>query len=566
MESRNYILGIFPNKNSSACLLKNGEIIAVGEEERFNRIKTTSSLPIQSIRYVLKEASISFKEVDHIAIAWDCLKYPNHMDNFRSRELKGRTELDELIDQIKTTNWNPNYLEFQLQTQIGETLPPIHYIPHHRSHAASTYYLSGFDESLILTIDGSGEEHATIIWYGSGTNIEKVKEINLPNSLGWFYSAITEFLGFKAYTGEGKVMGLAPYGNDVKEIKEKLRKIIQIKEDSYTIDPSYIYFDKRTKSNKFTDKLTDLLGTPRNHGEDFTQYHKDIAFCVQDLLEEAVENLVRWGIKQTGLKNICIAGGVGMNCKMNGKIRSMKEVDDVFVIPPSSDNGASIGSALQLYKDLGFNPKQYKMQHAYYGPSFSNEEIKHVLDYCKVNYTYHKDIEKVTAEKIYKNKIIGWFQGRMEIGSRALGNRSILGNPLNEDMKDIINSQVKHRESYRPFCPSMLQEDANKYLKNIESAPFMIVAYDAKDGIKEKLPAVVHEDNSVRPQTVCKEDNKRYWNLINEFKSLSGESVILNTSFNIAGEPVVCTPQDAVRCFYGTGIDVLVIGNYLIEK
>lgn len=566
MESKKYILGIFPNKNSSACLLKNGEIIAVGEEERFNRIKTTSTLPIQSIKYVLKEASISFNEIDHIAVAWDCLKYPTHMDNFRKKELQGRTELDELIDQIKTTNWNHKYLEFQLQTQLGESLPPIHYISHHLSHAASTYYLSGFNKSLILTIDGSGEEHATIIWKGDGINIEKIKEINLPNSLGWFYSAITEFLGFKAYTGEGKVMGLAPYGNDDKEIKEKLRKIIQIKKDSYTIDPSYIYFDKRTKSNKFTDKLINLLGTPRRHGEDFTQYHKDIAFCVQDLLEEAVENLVRWSIKQTGLKNICIAGGVGMNCKMNGKIRSMKEVDDVFVIPPSSDNGSSIGSALQLYKDLGFNPKQYKMQHAYYGPKFSNDSIKHVLDYCKVNYTYHNDIEKETAKKIYENKIVGWFQGRMEIGSRALGNRSILGNPLNKDMKDIINLHVKHRESYRPFCPSMLQEDASKYLEDIESAPFMIVAYDAKDGIKEKLPAVVHEDNSVRPQTVCKEDNERYWNLINEFKSLSGESVILNTSFNVAGEPVVCTPQDAIRCFYGTGIDVLVIGNYLIEK
>ncbi len=560
------ILGIFPNKNSSACLLINGKLIAVGEEERFNRVKTTSSLPIKSIRYVLKEAGISLKDVDHIALAWDCTKYPEQIELFRNEYLSDRSEIDKLVDNIKTTNWTSKLIEFKLRTELKEELPPIHYISHHLCHAASTYYLSGFNDSLILTIDGSGEEHATVIWKGEGSNIQKIKEINLPHSLGWFYSAITEFLGFRAYTGEGKVMGLAPYGKNDESIKNKLQKIISIKGDSYTIDPSYIYFDKRTNSSKFTDKLVTLLGEPKLHGQEFTQYHKDLAFCTQDLLEEAVGNLVSYGIKQSNSNNVCVAGGVGMNCKMNGKILEHELVSNVFVIPPSSDNGSSIGAALQLYKNLGYDPTLHKMEHAYYGPSFTDEEIKHVLDYCKVNYTYHNNIEEVTAKKIYDNKIIGWFQGRMEIGSRALGNRSILGNPLNKDMKDIINSHVKHRESYRPFCPSMLSEDAAKYLEINEEAPFMIVAYEAKKGIDKKLPAVVHVDNSVRPQTVRKQDNERYWNLINEFKSLSGESVILNTSFNVAGEPVVCTPADAVRCFFGTGIDVLVIGNYMVEK
>jgi len=558
------ILGIFHSKNSSACLLRDGKIIAVGEEERFNRIKTTSAMPIKSIKYVMKEAGITLNEVDHISMAWDCTKYPDHMESFRSQSLKGRTSIDELID--KKPIWDTEWIEFKLRTELKQQLPPIHYIPHHLCHAASTYYLSGFENSLILTLDGSGEEHATVIWEGSGTDIKKIKEINLPHSLGWFYSAITEFLGFRAYTGEGKVMGLAPYGKNDESIKNKLRKIISIHEDTYTIDPSYIYFDERTHSGKFTDKLVELLGTPKLHGQEFTQYHKDLAFCTQDLLEEAVSNLISYGFKYVNSNNVCVAGGVGMNCKMNGKVLEHESVDNVFVIPPSSDNGSSIGAALQLYKNLGYDPTQYKMTHAYYGPSFTNEEIKHVLDYCKVNYSYHENIEQITAEKIYNNKIVGWFQGRMEIGSRALGNRSILGNPLNTNMKDIINSHVKHRESYRPFCPSMLHEDADKYLENIDSAPFMIVAYNAKQGIDKKLPAVVHVDNSVRPQTVKKNDNERYWNLINEFKSLSGESVILNTSFNVAGEPVVCTPADAIRCFFGTGIDVLAIGNFIVEK
>jgi len=558
------ILGIFHSKNASACLLRNGQLIAVGEEERFNRVKTTSGMPIKSIKYVLKESNISLKDVDHIAVAWDCRKYPNYMESFRAKALSGRTEIDELIDQKPI--FNSKWIEFKLRTELKEELPPVHYIPHHLCHAASTFYLSGFQNSLILTLDGSGEEHATILWEGQGKDIKKIKEINLPHSLGWFYSAITEFLGFRAYTGEGKVMGLAPYGKNDESIKNKLRQIISIQKDTYTIDPSYIYFDKRTNSSKFTDKLVDLLGPPKLHGEKFTQYHKDLAFCAQDLLEEAVNNLVSYGIKETKSTNVCVAGGVGMNCKMNGKILENNLVDKVFVIPPSSDNGSSIGAALQLYRDLGCDPTKYEMTHAYYGPSFTNKEIKHVLDYCKVKYSYHEDIEKVTAEKIYDNKIVGWFQGKMEIGSRALGNRSILGNPLNPNMKDIINSHVKHRESYRPFCPSMLHEDASNYLENIDSAPFMIVAYNAKPGIDKKLPAVVHVDNSVRPQTVKKEDNKRYWNLINEFKSISGESVILNTSFNVAGEPIVCTPADAIRCFFGTGIDVLAIGNYIIEK
>ena len=572
MNNKSNIIGIFPKENASACLLQDGKIVAVGEEERFNRIKTGGGgLPFNSIKYVLEEGNISLDDVDCIAVAWNCKKYPDYIEKYRDEHLPNRSSIDFLIEKGKTSTWNPEYIEFKLKTGLkmmgvsGE-LPEVKYVPHHLCHAASTFYLSEFKESLILTLDGSGEENTTVIWKGVGDKITKVKEINVPNSLGWFYSAITEFLGFRSNSGEGKVMGLAPYGNEVPIMRELFEKILKIKDNFYEVDTSYIYFDERSYSSKFTDKLVNLLGTPRKKGEKFTQFHKDVAFMAQSFLEDAVVNLVLFGIKETGLNNVCVAGGVGMNCKMNGKILEMDEVNDIFVVPPSSDNGTSIGSALQVYKSMGLNPRKQKLENVYYGPSFSNEEIKRILDYCKVKYTYCDNIEEVIAEKIYDNKIIGWFQGRMEIGSRALGNRSILANPLNKDMKDIINSNVKHREAFRPFCPSMLKEDAGKYLKDIDDAPYMIVAYQANEGVDKLLPSVVHVDNSVRPQTVTKKQNLRYWNLINEFKKLSGESVILNTSFNIAGEPIVCTPQQAIRCFFGTGIDILALGNYLIEK
>lgn len=572
MSRKMNIIGISPKQNASACLLQDGKLIAIGEEERFNRTKTGGgSFPISSIQYVMREGAICLDDVDYFVVAWDCAKYPEFIENFRTDNFKNRTKIDKLVDQTKTATWTPEYVEFKLETGlrmrgVSGKIPKVLYVPHHLCHAASAYYLSEFNKALILTVDGSGEENATVLWKGDGNRITKLKEINLPNSLGWFYSAITEFLGFRAYTGEGKVMGLAPYGHRDEEIRQKLQKIIKIRGEDYTIDPSYIYFDKRTHSGKFTDKLVSLLGNPRKKGHEFTQFHKNVAYAAQELLEEAINNLVLYGIKTTGLTKVCVAGGVGMNCKMNGKILELDQVDDIFVIPPSSDNGSSIGAALEVFRRLGNNPREDTWQSAYFGSSFTNEQIKSVLDYCKVKYSYHDDIEKVVATKIYEDKIVAWFQGKAEIGARALGNRSILANPLNKDMKGIINLNVKHREAFRPFCPSVLEEDASKYFENIRSAPYMIVAYQAKPGVASLLPSVVHVDNSVRPQTVSKHQNLKYWNLINEFKKLSGEAVVLNTSFNVAGEPIVNTPQDAIRCFFGTGIDVLAVGNYLMEK
>lgn len=566
------VLGILPTINATACLLINGQIVAMAEEERFSRIKASGHVvPLKAIEFVIKYAGITMDDIDYIAISWDHTKYTGFMKEFAKKNFQERTKIDYLVEQLHEVLFNPDYLKYQLQIGLSKIglkgkLPEVKFISHHLSHAASTFYLSGFNEAVILTLDGSGEEKATVLWEGRDSEIKILKEINLPNSLGWFYSCITEFLGFSSYTGEGKVMGLAPYGKENLEIREKLSQIIHIYDSGYTIDPTYIYFNKRSRSFRFTDKLIALLGEPVTNKGYFNQYHKDIAYETQYLLEKAVTNLVSFCIKTTGIRKVCIAGGVGMNCKMNGKIRKMPIVEDLFVIPPSSDNGSCLGSALIICLEQRLNPKKYPLKTLYLGPEFSNEEIEKVLKYCKLKYCYYENIEEITAKKIQENKIVGWFQGRMEVGARALGSRSILANPLNPDMKDIINARVKHRESFRPFCPSILFEDMDVYIENPQSAPYMIIAFDAKEEMRKKLPAVVHVDNSIRPQTVTREANSRFWKLINEFKKLTGYGVIINTSFNVADEPIVCTPQEAVRCFAGTGIDCLSIGNFFLEK
>ena len=567
------IIGIFMDgPNPSACLLKDGKLIAMCEEERFVRVKKANGyLPIQSIKFCLKDGNVRLRDISYIAIAWEHEKYPKFIKEFNAKYFKDRTKIDYIVEQIHSGMFDPDYVKFKLQTSlkmagITDELPKVKFIPHHLCHAASTYYLSGFNEATILTIDGSGEENATVIWQSKGAEITKIKEINLPNSLGWFYSAITEFLGFKSYSDEGKTMGLAPYGKENLEIRSKLTKILKICDGEYTVDGSYIYFDKRTYSSRFTDKVVDILGKPHVTGTEFNEYYKDIAYETQYLLEKAVESLVTFAIKKTCVKKLCIAGGIGMNCKMNGKISRMDLVEELFVIPASSDEGTSLGAALGVFKQLGGNPQKNILTHVYFGPHFSNEEIKKVLENSKLEYNYCENIEKIVAQKLAEDKIVGWFQGKMEFAARALGNRSILANPLNKNMKNILNAKVKHREVFRPFCPSLLSEDKDIYLKNAKEAPFMIVAYDVKDDKKDVIPGVVHVDNTVRPQTVRREDNERYWNLLHEFKKITNVSVILNTSFNVMGEPIVCTPEEAIRCFFGTGVDCLAIGNYLLEK
>lgn len=572
-----YILGLlFGGKNPSACLLDNGKIVAMAEEERFSRVKhANNEFPIQSIKFCISQAKISVDDISHIVVGWDASKYDSpYMAEFFLRTWFEHNPSDE-----KTLEWQATRLKrFKSENMTGQILaalreiglskiPKIHFIPHHLAHAASTFYLSGFDKASIMTIDGHGEEDCTVLWAGNKDRIEKLEQINIPNSLGWFYTAFTVFLGFLPHDGEGKTMGLAPYGKKNEEIFRKMEKVISINDDgTYFVNPKLVYGPKSKDNHYFTDWFLDIFGKPRLDTEPLSDYHKDLAFAAQEKLEKAVIGMAKRLFKKTGLRKLCLAGGVHMNCKLNGKLMEQDFVDEVFVIPMSADNGISLGAALVVAAENGINVRA-RIKHVYLGPEFSDDDIERCLKKSSINYTKSENIAIDAAKLLHGKKILAWFQGRMECGARALGNRSILANPLDPEMKDKVNKRVKFREMWRPFCPSVIAEDADNYfIMNGKEAPYMIVAHYAREGIREKLPAVVHVDNSVRPQTVEKEINPLYWSLISEFKSLSGVPVVLNTSLNIKGEPMICRPEEAINCFLKTDLDYLCIGGFIASK
>lgn len=560
--------------NTSACLIEDGRLVAMAEEERFSRIKVAANaMPVGAIGFCLKQAGIRLSDVAGIALGWDLSLFP---DGYRRevRELyPPMLARDELVTDQVALLYSPqrvrDELRFALRAAgVGDAVPPVIEVPHHLAHAASTFFTSGFDESLILTIDGSGELLTTALWHGKGPEIKPLREWKVPQSLGWFYAAITEFLGFRAYTGEGKVMGLAPYGSPNPAIREKLSRFVRVTPDGFEIDPTYIYFGAHAHRARFTDKLVELLGEPHLPGRgDFEPRHLDVAFEAQRLLEEAAASLVRLGFSLVPTRNLCLSGGVGMNCKMNGFLAELPEVEAFYVFPGANDGGTALGAALwSLLRDFGGDPRRCSFQNAYLGPEYSNAEIEAVLKRLKLDYDCPADMERTVAEELRQGRFVGWFQGRMEYGSRALGNRSILADPSRPEVKDRINAQVKHREGFRPFAPSVLAGLAERCVQRPTPAPYMMLAFQATEELARQAPAVVHKDNTVRPQFVTAESNPRYHRLIEGFHALSGLPCVLNTSFNIRGEPIVCTPVDAIKCFYGTGLDTLVLGDFVLRK
>ncbi|MBN3037067.1 MAG: carbamoyltransferase [Candidatus Diapherotrites archaeon] len=421
---------------------------------------------------------------------------------------------------------------------------------------------SGFDEANIVVMDGVGEVECTTLWTGHGDTIKKERSMAVPDSLGFFYGAMTEHLGYHINSGEGKVRGLAPYGKFDPELYDKMAEICLMTEDSYYINPDFAdlngYCIKQHKLQEMFGKAvksgnTDELEKP---------LYRNIAFALQKRLEDVALHL----IKSNRIEGkLAIGGGVALNVKMNQVLREDEAIDELFVMPAAGDNGCCMGAAIHVAAQMGYKTKN-RMDHVYLGPEYSNEQIQGMLDNNKVDYECHKDVTGVTAELLTENKIVGWFQGKMEFGPRALGNRSILMSPLKAENKDIINARVKFREAYRPFCPSMTYESKDEFLVDAEEAPFMIVAFDVKEGMGSKIPAVTHVDGTARPQTVRKQTNPVYHKLIQSFGKETGVPVVLNTSFNVRGEPIVCTPKDAVSCFFNTGMDYLVMGNFLVKK
>ena len=458
-----------------------------------------------------------------------------------------------------------DYLCKELGTEI---LPKIVFYSHHYVHAFQSFKHSNFKEAICITIDGSGEENCTVIWKCKDSKIKKIYEINMPHSLGWLYSAFTEFLGFKSYDGEYKLMGLAAYGKKNISLRKKISKIIQIdkKKNTYFINPKYIHYGNHTYSNRFTDQMVELFKRkPKKEFEKFSSWHKDLAFEVQNALESSVLLLCKSSFEKTGINNFCLGGGVALNVKLNSKIFKENYIKNLFVNPLCADSGASAGSALTA--DFQLNKSKCKpLNSLALGPSYNTNYITKILHANKIEFFKPKKLNTYIAKELSKKKVIGWFNGSMEAGPRALGNRSILADPRHKSMSQKINKIIKYREIWRPFCPSILKEEVGNFFHDSFDSKFMTISFHANKKIKKLAPAIVHVDNTCRIQSVDKIYNRKYYNLIKEFYKLTGVPILLNTSFNIKGEPIVCNPSDALRTFFSTGLDILVINSVVIKK
>ena len=591
-----YILGISAlYHDSAAALLRDGKIIAAAQEERFTRKKHDPGFPEKAIEYVLAESGITLADVDNV-VFYDkpFLKFERLIETYIAVAPRGFNSFRMAMPVwLREKLFLKDLLNKQLRRIDPDfTVDKILFSEHHVSHAASAYYPSPFDEAIVLTVDGVGEWATTTVGIGRGNELTMVKELHFPHSLGLLYSAFTYYTGFKVNSGEYKVMGLAPYG--VPQFKDLiLEHLVDLKEDgSFRLNQKYFnYTAGLTMTNK---ALEDLFGHPvrKPETDQLTQFHMDIAASVQAVTEEIMLRITRNLAQEHGIRNLCMAGGVALNCVANGKILRDGAFDNVWVQPAAGDAGGALGAAYAAWhQELG-NPRQVtpgdQMQGSYLGPRYEDDAIADELTRVGAKFTTYKNGELVnqTAQALADGKAVGWFQGRMEFGPRALGARSILGDPRSESMQKTLNLKVKYRESFRPFAPSVLREDVADWFELDGDSPYMLIVADVQDKIRRKMtdeenalfgidklnvkrsdiPAVTHVDYSARIQTVHEDTNPAYHALISKFKDLTGCSLVVNTSFNVRGEPIVCTPTDAFRCFMGTDIEVLSIGNCLLRK
>lgn len=551
--------------DSTACIVKNGQLIAAIEEERLNRDKHTRSFPMLAIDRCLKIAGLSYNDIDHIAVS---IK-PTH--NLGKKIVHSVTHLKtikpfinhELVHgynkQKSFWNW------FGYHWDSKKAGPKVHFIQHHFSHAPGSFYVSPYKEAALLGIDGSGEWATTWLGYGKDNEVSCLGQSYFPHSLGSFYEAVTQFCGFRTSYDEGKTMGLAPMG-DPTVFLDEVEKIVSVDANGQLhFDLSYFNYQNMSWK-RCSEKFFKIFGQPRQKDEPFQKHHMDVAAAFQRVLENKVLEICDILHQKTKADYLVISGGVSLNSVMNGRIVRESPFKDVYVMPAAGDNGTAIGAAYYLYNGLLKQPRNFVHLNPYVGTTYSNEAIEKVLKGAKLRYETHEDICDVAAKLLESGKIIGWFQGAMEIGPRALGSRSILANPAYPDMKDKINSEVKFREAYRPFAPSAIVEAKNDFFDLEVEAPFMLKVCNVLKEKQSVIPAVTHVDGSARLQTVTKELHPRYYELIKKLGERTGVPVVLNTSFNIQGEPVVESPQDAVRCFFSTGLDYLVIGNFLISK
>ncbi len=571
MSNRN-ILGIkFGGHDTAASLLMNGKIVAACAQERFTHDKHSRLFPIDAIKKCLQIGKIKITDIDEIAFVND-IKLLLREIYFRPA-LQSDKRLDYVFSDLEKIKYAYN-TENLIRNKLNYK-GLIKFYRHHLCHVASAYYPSGFKNALCISVDGRGEYETGITVVGKSGKLKVLNNENIyPHSIGLLYSAITHYLGWRHHCDEGIIMGLAPYGNDLEKIpgskntyKKLFKKILTTNGKlGYKLNLELIDF--YTERDKWvSEKFIKIFGKKRKYGEKITKHHKNIAAALQNRIEEIIIRQLKYLRKKTGLNKLCIAGGVGLNCSLNGKIVREKIFSEVFIQPASGDDGCSMGACLLANNANGKRKILPKKNHnSYLGPSFNNNEIVKSLKKSKLRYKKQKKIHHVIAKHIYENKIIAWFQGSSEFGPRALGNRSILCKPFPSSMKDHLNKNVKFREPFRPFAPAVLEEFQNNFFELKQNSPHMLIACKVRKDKKKLIPAVVHVDDTCRVQTVKKNLNKKFYDLIVEFKKISGIPVLLNTSFNVKGQPIVNTPEEAIKCFKNTKIDILAIGDYVVEK
>src|SRR5215470_2960376 len=545
--------------DSSACLVRDGQLLFAVAEERISRVKHDARFPALAIQACLNFSKLLSDQVDEVCVGWQApgAGYRHDLKLFAT----GQWPVTYLNVLNSTRNfasmWHQRGGENPFTRQLGPTKARFRFVDHHLAHALSAYSYSGFDDSAIVVMDGRGAWEATSIWHGNNGRVEHVQTINWPNSLGLFYAQFTGFLGFTPNADEWKVMGLAPYGQPGVDLSAFI--------DPHAA-PYKVHTDRLVSNGAEYSGWPVSLGKPREPESEISDLHKNIAFAVQNMCEEAIMSVVKLAIEKTRSKNLCLAGGVALNSKANGKIVASGIIGKIFVQPAASDDGVALGAALTPFLDGGQRLPLKPMRHVYLGPTFDDDAIETALKMYKIRTSRLSDPAATAAEYLSQGRILGWYQGRMEFGPRALGSRSIIADPRDPEMNAKVNNAVKFREWWRPFAPSIKKEAAPEYLESAHDSPFMILTAQVRPEKRAVIPSVTHVDGSARPQTVEKEINPLFYRLIDEFGKRTGVPVIMNTSFNLRGEAIVHTPTNAIRTFFSSGMDALILGSFLVEK
>ncbi len=565
------VLGIsFDVYITSACLIEDGKILAACPEERLSRVKLTKEFPRRAIRYCLEQADCNLAEVDYIAVGWNPGVHANHLNPRFSSVTRWRAEQLYAIPNFLLSMQGDQRVHQVTQHFITQNAEArVVYVDHHRSHAA-LYFLSPFQRAAVMTCDGMGEENTVTLSLAEGNKITELQRQLAPHSLGHFYGAVTQFLGFARDCDEWKVMALGAFNSGrPNPYYEGLRRLIEFRPGgSFELNLNYFTHYMHDFGRWYSDRFVEEFGPPRKKDEPFEERHYQIADALQLVTEEALAYVLNHLHERTGERRLVVSGGTFMNSVFNGKITALTPFKEVFIPPCPDDSGVSIGAALHVYHEMAGGENRDVMQHNFHGPAFSDEEIKQTLERYKIRHRRVEDVSAYAAGLIAQGKIIGWFQGRMEFGQRALGNRSILADPRQAEMKDRLNASVKNRESFRPFAPAILRSRVEEFFEVVGTpdVPFMERVYMVRPEKRSLIPAAIHVDGSGRLQTVEEKGSPRFFRLIAEFDRITGVPVVVNTSFNLNGEPIVCTPTDAIRTFYSSGLDALALGDFVIDK